>query len=638
MPYGISLFVVYGRILPVYRELIWTMKKSLLKFISETIWLKDQLLTAKLFTFSAVLVIIPMVVVGVISYYRSATIVETEARSYSWQINEQVKNQIEYYLRDIEINSIKILNDRDIINYIKACEDNDTAQVSTEAVRELLESTAYSRPDISSVALIMDGFPVVDSLGYRGAYPAEELTKEYWYASVPANGSFMLVSRLIKLENEQLPVITIVRRIHSPYTLEPVGMLLIDVNFRQIQDIADMVNALGKSAFYILDAEGHYVYHPDNSRIGRRSDIANLASILSLQDHSFISEQDQVVILNHSAALGWRFVTAIPRQELFKGTAHIGMTIFWTVVITLLIAYVLGVSFASTLIRPIRRLQRFMKNVQVGDFSRRVPVESSDEIGQLTNGFNQMVEKLSELMEEVYFSKLRETEMSLGQKEMELKVLQSQINPHFLCNSLETIRGMALEQNMGDIAAMAASLGTLLRYNLKTVSPTVTLREEVNFCKVYLKIQQYRFDKNVEYSFDIPQWALNTMIVKFSLQPLVENCFVHSVGAGPEPTHIMISVYQKADNLIIKVADTGVGMDRGVLEQIKQKLGSKAISDGGTQIGIVNVHRRIINLFGTDYGVTVDSSPGQGTTVLVKLPLIQQEEDGDQHAQHSYRR
>lgn len=613
------------------------MKKRLLTFISETIWLKDQLLTAKLFTFSAVIVIIPMIVVGVISYYRSATIVESEAKNYSWQINEQVKTQIEYYLRDVEINSLKILNNHDMINFLKAGEAAGTMQPkSVDAVRQLLESTAYSRPDISSVAIVIDGFEVVDSLGYQGPYPAGELAKEYWYASVPGNGNSMLVSRMSKLVNKQEPVITIARRIYSPYTLEPIGMLIIDVNFRHIQDIADKVNDFGKSSFYILDAEGHYVYHPDSSRIGRRSDILNLESILSLQDNSFISEQDQVVILNHSSALGWRFVTAIPREELFKGTTHIGSTIFWTVVITLCIAYVLGVSFASTLIRPIRRLQRFMKNVQVGDFSRRVPVESSDEIGQLTNGFNQMVEKLSDLMEEVYFSKLRETEMTLGQKEMELKVLQSQINPHFLCNSLETIRGMALEQNMGDIAAMSASLGTLLRYNLKTVSPTVTLQEEVNFCTVYLKIQQYRFDKNVKYCFDIPQWALNTVIVKFSLQPLVENCFVHSVGAGPEPTRIMIAAYQEEGNLIIKVADTGVGMAECVLDQIKQKLSSKDINAGGTQIGIVNVHRRIINLFGSNYGVTVDSIPGEGTTVLVKLPLIHKDEGGDQHEQYSY--
>lgn len=612
------------------------MKKSLLNYIGEIIWLKDQSLTSKLFTFSAVIVIIPMIAVGVISYYRSSTIVETEAKNYSWQINEQVKSQIEYYLRDVEINSLKIINHPDMISLLKAGEVSAAKRKElTGAVRELVENTAYSRSDISSVAVMLDGYGVIDSLTYRGPYPINEIEKEYWYSSVPADGSVMLVSRIIKWGDTREPVITIARRIYSPYTLESMGMLLIDVNFRRIQDIADKVNAVGNSSFYILDAEGHYVYHPDSTKLGRRSELLSLESILSLHDNSFLAEHDQVIILNHSSALGWRFLTAIPRTELFKGSAHIGFTIFWTVLITLLVAYGLGVSFASTLIRPIHRLQWFMKNVQTGDFSRRVPVESGDEIGQLTHGFNNMVEQLSALMEEVYFSKLRETEMSLGQKEMELKVLQSQINPHFLCNSLETIRGMALEKGMADIAAMAASLGTLLRYNLKTISPTVTLREEINFCTVYLKIQQYRFEKNVTYCFDIPQWAMDAMIVKFSLQPLVENCFVHSVGAGPEPTRITISAYREGDNLIIKVADTGVGIMEEVLDKIKEALVTKDIPAGGSNIGIVNVHSRIINLFGSQYGVTVDSVHGKGTTVLVKLPLIQKEEGIDQHEQHS---
>ena len=221
--------------------------------------------------------------------------------------------------------------------------------------------------------------------------------------------------------------------------------------------------------------------------------------------------------------------------------------------------------------------------------------------------------------------------MSLAQKEMELKVLQSQINPHFLCNSLETIRGMALEQDMGDIAAMSASLGTLLRYNLKTVSPTVTLREEINFCTVYLRIQQFRFEKNVKYCFAIPEWAMNAMIVKFSLQPLVENCFVHSVGSGPEPTRITISASREDDNLVIRVADTGIGMAETMLDKIKNDLATKDITAGGSHIGIVNVHRRIINLFGEGYGVSVDSRPGAGTTVLVRMPLIQNTEGAGQH-------
>ena len=132
-----------------------------------------------------------------------------------------------------------------------------------------------------------------------------------------------------------------------------------------------------------------------------------------------------------------------------------------------------------SLVRPIQRLSSFMKEVEIGNLNGRVKVDSNDEIGQLSSGFNKMVEKLSDLLDEIYVSKLKEAEMSLNKTEIELRMLQSQINPHFLYNSLETIRGMALEEGRENIASMSSSLGKLLRYNLRNSSPTVSLREEI---------------------------------------------------------------------------------------------------------------------------------------------------------------
>jgi two-component system sensor histidine kinase YesM len=235
-----------------------------------------------------------------------------------------------------------------------------------------------------------------------------------------------------------------------------------------------------------------------------------------------------------------------------------------------------------------------------------------------------MVQRLADLLEEVYFSRLRETEGSLRQKEMELKVLQSQINPHFLCNSLETIRGMALDKDMDDIASMSASLSQLLRYNLKNISPTVALREEIKFCEVYLQIQQFRFDKQVSYRFEIPDWAWDLAVVKFSLQPLVENCFLHAVENGGCPTEILISVARENETVWdIEVADTGVGIEPALLTQIRSGLARNACqSADGTKIGVCNVHCRIVNLYGEEYGVQVHSQVGRGTRVIVRLPLM----------------
>jgi two-component system sensor histidine kinase YesM len=597
-------------------------KVRLYRFVRETILLKEYSLATKLAIFSAILVVTPVVLMGVISYFRSTSVLEEEVRAYRSQINEQVKMQIEYYLRDIEISGLKILNYPDMKDFLKLYDQGKIDARAKNNIRELLENTAYSRPDISSVAVIMDNGIIIDSLGYQGAYNADKLQQAYWFNLIPNDGTSLLISRFVKIRDKEEPVITIARRIHSSSTLESIGILLIDVNYRRLQEIADKVNSKSGTYFFILDTKGHYVYHADSSKIGQQSEFQNLQQIMESNGNSYVDEKAGEVVFNHSSVLDWRFGSVISWSDVRKGTSNIGLTILMTVFICLLIAYGLGAGFVGTIVRPVRRLQKFMQKVQTGDFSGKVMVESCDEIGQLTKGFNDMTEKLADLIEQVYLANLQEAQMSLQQKQMELKVLQSQINPHFLCNALETIRGMALIEQKENIAVMAASLGSLLRYNLKTVSPTVSLREELNFCKVYLRIQQFRFDKNVEFNFDIPEWAMNAVIVKFSLQPLVENCFIHGVSNSSRLTRISIAAKQEKQDLVIQIIDNGLGIPGDILEKIQCKLNNKDVPTEGENIGIINVHQRIVNLFGPAYGLELYSVCNEGTEVNVRLPLI----------------
>lgn len=599
------------------------LKKSFLEVFKQIIFLRNQPLTIKLFVFSTILVIIPLIVVGIISYHKSSVELEREEQDYNLQIIEQVKSNIEYYERDFEISILKILNHPDTIALLKMQTPEEVEQSKIRnSIQSILHNTVYSRADISNISIIINNLQVIDSVGYKSPYPVSSLEKEYWYSSVPVDGSSMLISRFIEWPDRKEPVISIVKRIHSPYTLKPIGMIIVDVNFKRIQEIAGNVNPGKNGHFYILDAEGHYVYSANQSKLGQKADFLNPDVIFSKSVNSgIINNNKDFLTYSNSSLLGWRFVTSVPYAEIRKGSSHIGQTIAWTLIITLIIAYLLGILFASSIVNPIRRLQRFLKNIEVGDFSKRVKVDSTDEIGQLSEGFNRMLERLSELMEEIYFSKLRETEGMLRQKEMELKILQSQINPHFLCNSLETIRGMALEKGIEDIATMSASLGQLLRYNLRSHSHTVTLREELKFCEVYLQIQQFRFEDRFSYVFDIPEWALEILIPKFSLQPLVENCFIHAFGLAKQFIHIRILAVQMNDGIVIQICDDGMGIAEEVLDKIHENLQHVDIIEVDKNIGILNVHRRIINLFGTGYGVTVKSQIGIGTQINVHLPI-----------------
>ncbi|OXM84893.1 sensor histidine kinase [Paenibacillus rigui] len=595
--------------------------------VQRYILLRDLPLTAKMLIFSALIVVLPLLSVGLISYQRSADELEREAGQYSWQIIEQVKAHMEYYVKDFEISTLRIINHPDMNRFMRMSTLEEVQQSGIRAsIEQVLKNAAYSRSDISNITVILNNVQVVDAVDFDSPYPAEELKKEYWYPNIPMDGSPQLISRVIPWPDHQEQVISIVRRLISPQTLQPIGLVIMDVNFKRIQEIAEKVT-IGRTGFlYIVDSQNHYVYHPDLTQIGQPANYNNQMQMWARDNGSLITEDQprNFLTYSYSSYLGWRLVTSIPYTELTSGASYIGRTIFWTLLVTLAVAYLLGIGFAASLLRPIRRLHHFMKKVEVGDFSGKLEVRSLDELGLLTHGFNKMVEKLEGLLEEIYFTRLRETEASLRQKETELKVLQSQMNPHFLYNSLETLRGMALEQDMDDIAAMSASLAKLLRYNLKSSTPTVTLREELSICEVYLRIQKYRFEEKLDYELDVPEWALDQHIAKFSLQPIVENSMIHGIEPGVGLMHIRITALRDTDDsFFVAIRDTGVGMSEQQLHKIHQDLEAKDVLAGGDHIGVANVHRRIAYLYGPSYGVTLHSIPGKGTAVRIRLPLVE---------------
>lgn len=587
------------------------------------LFLRDHPLTVKLLVFSALIVVIPLLLVGVISYKQAEHVLEKETRHYSWQIITQVQNYMENYLRDFELSTIKIVNHPDTIAFLRMKTSEEIEKVDLlRAMRRVLIDASFSRSDIANVTIVLNEGQIISSSEDSNYNTLATITKEHWYRSIPPMGEPIIFSRVIQWKDRKEPVITIAKLIVSPQTLEPFGLLLIDVNYRRLEDTAKSVQ-LGESGYlYILDERGHYVYHPNRSMIGFQANYDEFSVMQQQATGSFISQSEHKHLLTHrsSPLFNWHIVTSIPYDELTRETAFIGRTIFTTVIITLLCVYILGIGFAASLIRPIRKLHEYMKLVEIGDLSRKVEVTSKDEIGLLSHGFNKMVEKLSESLNEIYVSRLRETEMSLRQKETQLKVLQSQLNPHFLSNSLETIRGMALVRDMDDIAQIASSLTKVLRYNLNNHLPTVSLKEELDICELYLKIQKFRFEEKLEYEWDVPECVYKQKIAKFSLQPLVENCIVHGLEPNAEVTKIYVSAIID-DNFVIEISDTGVGMQADELNRVRKQLAEgKEIIDSRAHIGLMNIHLRNQYIFGPQYGLSIDSRAGAGTVVRLTLP------------------
>jgi two-component system sensor histidine kinase YesM len=597
-------------------------------YIIRIILLRDRSLMTKFLVFSALLVVLPMLFVGLITYRQSSQVVEREARDYSLQIIDQVQLYVEDYLRDFEINTLKIINHPDTVNFLRmgTREEVESSEI-VGSIRNVLKNSAYSRSDVLNITLILDDIQVVDSADEADDKSVLNLKNERWYKTIPLSGEPKIISRIIQWHGEDLAVISVMKRIVSPQTLKPFGMLIIDVNYKRLQDVAYRVKPGISGYLFIVNEQGDYVYHPNSSLIGQQANAKDVREMQLQGSGSLISgnQVKNLLTFSRSDTLKWHFVTSIPYDELMRGTDYIGRTIQYTTIVFMIIAYVLSIGFATSLVKPIKQLHENIKRVEIGDFSSRVIVNSKDEIGMLSHGFNKMEDRLSRLLEEIYFSKLKAAELSLRQKDTELKMLQAQINPHFLYNSLETIRGMALEKDMDEISVMAASLARLLRYNVKEQSPQVTVRQEIEIGEIYLRIQKFRFEEKLVYQFDIPDWAMDQKIAKFTLQPLIENSIVHGLEPRAGVTTIMVSA-EKSDQpntFILRVSDTGPGIPPNKLAQLVHGLDNQDEMEltTGQHIGIMNVHRRIRFIFGETYGLFIESQPEAGTTVGIRLPL-----------------
>lgn len=585
-----------------------------------TLFFKNRPLATQLFALSAVLVSVPMLVVGIISYQQSSSVLKEEADQYNQEVLEQVKSHVEYYIRDFEITTIKILNHPDMLAFLESrTREEAIANNTLQPVEKLLVNAAFSRVDVTNIVLYVDNIGMIEAAKDFPPNPVD-IRHEYWYRSVPTSGTPIIVTRTIRWPDREERVLSLIKRVHNPQTLKPRGLLIMDINFRRLQELARIFVGTGRS-LYILDANGHYIYHPVRVQIGQAAEEAMITAGQN-QDMELLNEGAKPRVFftaKRSQQLNWDFLVSLPYEKITGGTADIGRTIFSATLLALLLAHLLGSAYLKTILRPLRRLHSLMKEVEVGNLKVAVKVESQDEIGGLSAGFNKMVARLNKLVEEIYLAELRETQAMLGQRETEMKALQAQVNPHFIGNSLETIRGMAMEKGIKDIASMAGKLGLLLQYNLRQGLPLVTISEEIKYLEIYLEIQKCRFGDIVNCELDIPEWALQEKITRFSLQPLVENCFTHGINERNEKMKIVIAVVPDGqDAFWLHIRDTGGGMDPERLAEMQSILDTNA-DDAAGHIGIANVHRRTFNLFGSGYGIRLSSSAG-GTTASIRLP------------------
>ena len=264
-----------------------------------------------------------------------------------------------------------------------------------------------------------------------------------------------------------------------------------------------------------------------------------------------------------------------------------------------------------------------MHKVSLGDFNIRKSIEGNDEIGELYEDICQTVESVKQLIEENYSAKVQKEELKRKQKEMQFEMLSSQINPHFLYNTLETIRMKAYCNGETELAGVVKKLSKLLRRNLEVSDRSVSLASELEMIEAYLTIQKFRFGERISYHIENEIESEKYYLLPLLLQPIVENAFIHGLEAKQGSGKIVCSIKEQNHCLKIAISDNGLGISKERLQQIQRSLHGEQIEERN-RVGLKNINERIKLYYGDMYGITIESIEDQGTTVTIVLPKMQE--------------
>lgn len=582
--------------------------------------------------------VVPLVITSIFSYNQSSSAIRSKTSTYSSQVMNQVGVNIERELNRLENDSIEIEFSsltQNVLTNIKNMSAWEIEIVQLTMKENLVKKFSFLH-DVSDVLLYTNDRRRIVAYGDRSfklnlkkdfldTYLKELEEKEgtpVWKSS-----NIDVEERLVKFATsaEQMnksDCILLGRAVLSLETREIIGTLLIRTNERYFSNIYRNID-MGKNAdIFVVDSDG-IVVSSRNTKIPVAKQykdqmlIKELLNRTGSQDKTFnmsIDGKKYMIAFSYLKDADWFVVSTIPYSYLNAEVKGILTNIMLLVIGCSVLAVLLSYIFTLTLSKPLKRLINTMNEVKRGNLSVSIIDNSTDEIGEVVGNFNTMLNEIKNLMESV---KLNEKQ----KREAEIKILQAQINPHFLSNTLNTVKWLAGAQKAHNIEALVSSLIKLLHVSMGKGDDFITMGEEVEYIKSYINIQEYRYYDKFRVVFEIEEDILDYKVLRFLIQPVVENAIIHGIGPMTEQGLISIKGFKYNDVLKIRVTDNGEGIPRERLCKILT-LDDYENKSKFSGIGINNVNERIQINFGDEFGLHIESVPKLYTTVELTLPII----------------
>ncbi|SFL77290.1 two-component system, sensor histidine kinase YesM [Paenibacillus sp. 1_12] len=580
----------------------------------------------KLIVLFIVFVCMPLLVFGKLWYDKSTLSIERSAADFNEQIVKQANEHLNSYFLDLERTTFPLITHPLIRDFMLLTPEQmyERIMITKKIQDEVLQQLVFGRPEMYSFTIFSNEGFSVSSLG-------SSLVEKHYetYLNLPGSKNYSVVG--IRW-NDNIPLLTITRKFKDASTYLTSGVLIIDLRLNEISQIVGQIE-IGKTGFlWIADAKGQVIYHPDHAKWGTNVPDWYSEQIQNRESGTFIHSEKEVkdlVVFHKSPYTGWTIISQVPIHEITAEMLSLrNISIWGGLALVLLVILVIG-GFSLSLTNALTKLQRLMRQAENGNFNITAPVHQGYEVGNLYRGFNTMVRELRRLIEEVHTSQIRERELIIKQRESTLQALQSQINPHFLYNTLEMINSYAIVEGVTPISRMATALADLFRFSISDSMQIISLKDELMHVRRYLEIQKERFPY-LQIEIDMDENAiLHINAVRLSLQPLVENSFRHGYEKHRlKPIYVGITGESGNGHYLLRIIDKGRGMDSETMNQYNCFFlndGSRPIreeeeDEALTRIGLRNVHQRIRLLFGIPYGLQVLQSDEQGSVIQIMLP------------------
>jgi len=552
--------------------------------------------------------------IGLSLYTRMSGQVSETVMEENQILIDQVNRSVENYLK-----TVMKLSD---FLYYSIIKNADLSDPSVGERFNLLYENNMDQTD--SIALFSADGELLESVPALRVRNNLDVTREAWFSYTldrTENQHFFLpqVQQIFESSSDQyrwvIPMTRVVEITKGTDTVQ--GILLIHLNYTGLKLLLDGVTLGNEGYIYLIDGNGEIIYHPRAQLIDSGLEHENNRAVSEYRDGIYqetFQGEERVITVKSVGYTGWKLIGVAPRQTVSLNSLKTQLLVVFVAAFILFLMSLVNSYISSRITTPIRKLELSVNEIEKGNLNAKVDAEGSYEIRHLGQSVQNMAKQIQVLMADI----VSEHEKK---RKQEFDTLQSQINPHFLYNTLDIIVWMIENEKPDQAVKAVTALARFFRISLSRGKSIITVKDELEHVRNYLMIQHMRFKNRFSYTIEAEDEVLELASLKLMLQPLVENAIYHGMEFMDGDGEIFISAWKEGEDLYLKVSDNGLGMTEEQVARLFSDMPHTG-SSRGSGIGVKNVNERIRLYFGSEYGLSIESEPDEGTVVTIHLPAV----------------